>query len=76
MTAKGEEKGFRTVRDVADEMGVSVASVAAKLKKNGLKKKNGRYRVDEETYLWLQYRKGKSGRPWNRDIYKEAGGGI
>ncbi len=67
---------YRTVRDIADEMGVSVASISAKLKKKGLKKTNGRYRVDEATYSWLKERRGKSGRPWNVDIYKEAGGGL
>ncbi len=60
---------YRTVREVAEEFNVSVASISAKLKKKGLKKTAGLYRIDDETYEWLKSRKGKVGRPWNTDIY-------
>ncbi len=53
----------RTVKDVAAEFGVSVASVSAKLKKRGVKKIGGRYVIDENTYTWLLSRKGQVGRP-------------
>ena len=53
----------RTVKDVAAEFGVSVASVSAKLKKRGVKKIGGRYVIDENTYTWLLSRNGQVGRP-------------
>lgn len=59
----------RTVKEVAEEFGVSVASISAKLKKKGLKKIAGMYQIDEDTYRWLKARRGQVGRPWNTDIY-------
>ena len=53
----------RSVKDVAQEFGVSVASISAKLKKKGLKKMGGRYMIDDKTYEWLLSRKGQVGRP-------------
>lgn len=54
---------IRSVKDVAMEFGVSVASVSAKLKKKGVKKVGGRYVIDDKTYDWLLSRKGRVGRP-------------
>lgn len=54
---------IRSVKDVAMEFGVSVASVSAKLKKRGVKKVGGRYLIDDNTYIWLLSRKGQVGRP-------------
>lgn len=53
----------RTVKDVAAEFGVSVASISAKLKKKGIKKVGGRYVIDDKIYSWLLSRKGQVGRP-------------
>ncbi len=58
-----EEVVSRTVKEVASELGVSGASISAKLKKKGVKKINGAYVIDEELYAWLLERKGKVGRP-------------
>lgn len=60
---KGEDFMVRTVKEVAAEFGVSVASVSAKLKKKGITKVGGRYVIDDKTYAWLLSRKGKVGRP-------------
>lgn len=64
-------EGIRTVAQAAKELGITTVSVSSMLKRLGKEKIGGIYLIDQETFEYLESRKGKRGRPFGTTKNKE-----